>query len=119
MSYGCSDFVSDIDQCLEGVKVPLLTAEELVAFDMDPLCEADELRILAERACRAISAVPEMAQVLRDVRDYWAGGDCPPELMARINAVLATTGEPITSAPAPDSHGELVEAGETIEPEDY
>jgi len=28
------------------------------------------------------------ANLLRDIRDFWAGGDCPPDLWARIEAQL-------------------------------
>jgi hypothetical protein len=43
---------------------------------------------------RLISAAPELLAVLQDVADYWAGGDAPAELDARMRAVIAiATGE--------------------------
>jgi hypothetical protein len=36
-----------------------------------------------------LAAAPELAAVLREVADFWAGGDAPAELTARINAALA------------------------------
>ena len=43
---------------------------------------------------RLISAAPELLAVLQDVADYWAGGDVPAELDARMRAAIATaTGE--------------------------
>lgn len=35
-----------------------------------------------------ISASPRMYNALVKVREFWAGGDCPPELLAEIDAAL-------------------------------
>lgn len=36
-----------------------------------------------------LGLVDELTETLRQVADFWAGGDAPPELTDRINAVLA------------------------------
>lgn len=37
---------------------------------------------------RLIASAPDMLSVLKDVADFWSGGDCPPELWDRINAAI-------------------------------
>lgn len=41
---------------------------------------------------RLIAAAPQLAAVLREVADFWAGGDAPQELTDRIHAALAQAG---------------------------
>lgn len=40
-------------------------------------------------------------QLLTDIRDFWAGGDCPPDLWARLES--ATTGKPVTETAPRDT----------------
>ena len=39
-----------------------------------------------------IAAAPELADALRAVAEFWAGGDAPQELTNQINAALAKAG---------------------------
>ena len=41
---------------------------------------------------KLIHAAPDMAEALREVADFWAGGDAPQELTDRINAALSKAG---------------------------
>lgn len=34
-------------------------------------------------------AAPELLQVLKEIQDFWAGGDCPKELEAKMCAAIA------------------------------
>lgn len=59
-----------------------------------PCCVERLNRRMAERAKqqakeRLAAQAPEMLAVLSDVRAFWADGDAPADLMARIEAVLA------------------------------
>lgn len=47
-------------------------------------CEGDTAFIVT--ACNAHKALVE---ALKEVREFWLGGNCPEELMARIDAALA------------------------------
>jgi len=47
----------------------------------DTLAELD-----ADRAL--IAAAPQLLRVLREVADFWAGGDAPPQLEAAIYAAI-------------------------------
>lgn len=38
---------------------------------------------------KLIAEAPAMLEVLIEVSDFWAGGDCPKELWDKIQAVLA------------------------------
>lgn len=39
-----------------------------------------------------VAAAPDLAAVLREVADFWAGGDAPQALTDKINAALAKAG---------------------------
>jgi hypothetical protein len=41
---------------------------------------------------RLLAAAPDLAAVLREVADFWAGGDAPQALTDKINAALAKAG---------------------------
>ena len=43
----------------------------------------------AEANLMLIAAAPDLLAVLQDVADFWAGGDVPPELDARMRAAIA------------------------------
>ena len=61
---------------------------------IDPKSLAGILLREHDNAARLIAAAPDLLAVLRDVADYWAGGDVPAELDARMRAAIAAaTGE--------------------------
>ena len=52
------------------------------------------LREFAEAIEAEVRPAPDLLAVLKEVADYWAGGDVPAELDARMRAVIAAaTGE--------------------------
>lgn len=53
--------------------------------------DGDEPIAIFQHAADAhlFNAATELADVLRAVADFWAGGDAPQELTDRINAALA------------------------------
>ena len=71
------------------------------------LCIGDGVtdRLLApevwDKLCDRIeaAAAPDMLAVLREVREFWAGGDAPPALWAKIEAVITKAEAPATTLP--------------------
>jgi hypothetical protein len=39
--------------------------------------------------CHIIAAAPALLEVLEEIADFWAGGDAPPELEAKIRVAIA------------------------------
>lgn len=65
------------------------------AGKFQPDSDHDTKQAAARRVCQLNGAYIEPAEAIRkvlvEVHDYWAGGDCPPDLWKRINDVLAET----------------------------
>lgn len=36
-----------------------------------------------------IALAPEMYETLMEIADWWAGGDCPPELWGKLTGIIA------------------------------
>ena len=45
-----------------------------------------------EANAKLIASAPDLLAALQGVRDFWAGGDCPPELWDQISAAIAKAG---------------------------
>jgi hypothetical protein len=61
--------------------------------DASPWCiatvHAREDKAVRAANARLIAAAPDLLEALREVAEFWAGGDAPQELTDKINAALA------------------------------
>ncbi len=51
----------------------------------------EETRDRCKTICRAVNAHDQLVAALEAVWDFWAGGDVPPELEAKIKSALAAS----------------------------
>ena len=95
MSYGCSDFVNDVEAVLDDCQVPEIDraawCEQMAGEEPDETDEGQNLRLLAERACTAISEIDG----LRDERDA---------LRAALTRISEEWRDAATSAPGTTAH---------------
>lgn len=91
MTYSACDFSDSIQATADDYDLPPFSRAEwnkwcgdrYASEDWPP--EGDDgLRVLAWRIEDAIKERRDALALLREIRDFWAGGDCPPELWARI-----------------------------------
>lgn len=93
MSYSACDFAEEIACSVSNHGLPeisretwnKMTDQEYGADDWPPE-DGEGLIVLAHRVHDAFTDRRDLLALLRDIREFWTGGDCPPELWARIEA---------------------------------
>lgn len=51
--------------------------------------QSNNLAVQGMERCPLHTSAPELLETLKEIQDFWRGGDCPEELQRKMNAAIA------------------------------